>query len=155
MAISRIYDQSILDDDADVLVIPVTCNAKTPGGEVKAFGERYPGLVSTYLELSRKGVIARGRIVVIPANQVQDDGRRIALAGVRKDLDDSPPLYEIRRIAKYLRQFMQVSGKKSIAFYKMACRAGELKWDAVRIAIEQQMRLVPDVDVRLYEQEWV
>jgi O-acetyl-ADP-ribose deacetylase (regulator of RNase III) len=138
---------NLLVDDADVIVNPVNCVGTMGAGLALAFARRWPDMLPDYEKLCRQKILRPGVVVehVLPGGQV------VALFPTKDHFGDDSRLEYVRDgLESMVTMLTKPAIYKSVAFPKLGCGLGRLKWPDVKALIEAFAERVPDVEVRVY-----
>lgn len=137
----------IFNSKADVIVNPVNLVGIMGAGLAKQFKERYSKMFSIYKKACNKRLFVKGTLMLI-----QEEDHRVLLFPTKNHWKDKS---ELDFISKGLLKFVmtyQERGIKSVAFPRLGCGLGGLKWEDVKPIMELYLENLP-IDIYIYSDE--
>lgn len=144
----------IFESKCHFLVNPVNCIGVS-GVLAGAFARRFPDMERYYKSVCNRdgfGQLQPGR--VLPYYSMEPGDPNILLFPTMRYPGSESNLHDITRGLIVLRGNWNIWGIRSIAFPKIGCGVGGLKWEAVRSAIDYHLGDLP-IGIELYGPEGV
>lgn len=140
----RYVQGNLFDSKADVLVNPVNTVGVMGTGLAMAFKLRYPKMFSRYAKHCRSGLFEIGKLML-----VQEEDHKILLFPTKTDWKMPSDLSYIEAGLKKFREAYAAKGIKSVAFPRLGCGHGQLRWSDVKPLMEKYLGDLPvDIEVR-------
>lgn len=143
---------NIFDSDADCIVNPVNCVGVMGGGLALAFKQRFPSMFSEYVKDCEAKKL---RIGTVTFWRDPDSNIYVCNFPTKDDFkyDSTITMIKAGLIAFYFDMESPLlpycTEIKSVAFPKLGCGLGGLKWDVVKPVMEAALTKL-DVDVKIY-----
>ena len=139
----------ILKANVEALVNPVNCVGVVGAGLSLQFKKAFPDNFRSYAESCRGGGMQMGEVLV---NIIKISGRqsRIINFPTKRHWRDKSRLEDIDDGLWSMLGAISVLGINSVAIPPLGCGLGGLRWEDVRLQIEQVMQCLDGVDVLVY-----
>lgn len=135
----------IFESPAITLVNPVNCVGVMGKGLALEFKKRFPEMYRQYLKLCVQGKVKVGQL-----NLVQDGFTKILLFPTKDHWKNPSSLAHVEAGLDAFCQSYRELGIDSVAFPKLGCGCGGLKWEDVKALMEKYLEPLP-IDVLVYE----
>jgi O-acetyl-ADP-ribose deacetylase (regulator of RNase III) len=145
----RFLQGSLFNSDAEALVNTVNTQGVMGKGIALEFKRRFPANYEFYRQACAQGQVQIGKMLVFPTQSLQP--QYIINFPTKRHWRGRSKLEYIERGLQDLVRVVQQHGIRSIALPPLGCGNGGLRWEQVKLLIEQAFALLPNVEVLVYE----
>ncbi len=135
---------NLFDSNAQTLVNPVNTVGVMGKGIALEFKKRYPEMFKAYKEVCGKNMLYIGKLMLY-----KDKDHLILNFPTKKHWKDPSKLQYIEKGLLEFRKNYANYNIKSIAFPKLGCGNGNLKWEEVKPLIEKYLNDLP-IEIYIY-----
>lgn len=138
----KYYEGTVFNTDADVLVNAVNCFGIMGSGIALEFKLRYPDMFLEYMDMCKRNEYKVGK----PCLHIGKD-KQILNFPTKNHWKTPSKIEWIEEGLKYFSYNYRKAGIKSIAFPKLGCGNGELKWEEVKPLMEKYLLNLVDIQI--------
>lgn len=144
MPITYIIDGDIFSSTMQTIVNPVNCVGIMGAGLALQFKQRYPEMFAVYKQQCKSGKLATGHPTLYAANKPM-----IINFPTKDHWKDPSKLEYIKESLLYFVANYKAAGITTIAFPKLGCGLGNLRWNKVAPLMARHLDTL-DITVEIY-----
>ncbi|MCD6230832.1 MAG: macro domain-containing protein [Dehalococcoidia bacterium] len=139
--IKYIRGRDLFESQAEALVNPVNCKGAMGKGIAKIFKKKFPECVKPYKKACADNKLIPGKLLLVQLAVQMDffDWKqpKIILFPTKNHWRGQSRIEWIEQGLSYLRDHYHQWGLKSIAMPQLGCGLGKLKWEDVKLVVEE------------------
>ncbi len=141
---------NLLNAKVDALVNTVNTEGVMGKGIAAQFKRAYPSVYSAYHSACKAGEVQLGKMHVANLGALGGGPRWVINFPTKGHWRAKSKIEDIRAGLRDLVNVVRELGIRSIAIPPLGCGNGGLSWSEVRPMIEQELSIIPEVDIELY-----